>query len=187
MRMATRPRALRRAFSGRPAPRPKARAPTGPRSRRQTTFRAFSPAPHYEWANSTVVYGTTVYSHIDDSLSAVATHIRENGPYDGLLGFSQGAMLAALVAARCSLGESSVNLRFAIICGAAMPQPHEAVRLLTCGRSRVLCRSEGTPALVLAPHPRVAGMRPAMADLCSAARRATGVVAAILALPLGRR
>ena len=49
--------------------------------------------------------------------------------FDGLLGFSQGAMLAALVAARASLGESEVDLRFVVMCGAATPAPHD--QLLT--------------------------------------------------------
>jgi predicted esterase len=48
-----------------------------------------------------------------------------SGEYCGLFGFSQGAMLAAVVAARASLGEgvSPEKCGFAVICGAAVPKP----------------------------------------------------------------
>lgn len=38
------------------------------------------------------------YEGFDDAVAWVAEHIRKNGPYDGVLGFSQGAALAAVVA-----------------------------------------------------------------------------------------
>ena len=46
------------------------------------------------------------------------------GDYCGVFGFSQGAMLASIIAARASLGEGPcTNLRFAVCCGAALPKP----------------------------------------------------------------
>lgn len=39
------------------------------------------------------------YNGVDDSLSALERLMEAQGPFDGLLGFSQGAALAALVAA----------------------------------------------------------------------------------------
>lgn len=35
--------------------------------------------------------------NLDDTIKYVADHIRENGPYDGIVGFSQGAAVAAIV------------------------------------------------------------------------------------------
>ena len=49
-----------------------------------------------------------------------------SGDFCGLFGFSQGAMLASIVAARAALGEGPCsNLRFAVMCGAALPRPAE--------------------------------------------------------------
>ena len=71
------------------------------------------------------------YDGAEDSIATVERELA-SGDYVGLLGFSQGAMLAALVAARCSLGESDASLRFAVLCGAATPKPYDA--LLTRSR-----------------------------------------------------
>lgn len=53
---------------------------------------------------------------IDESVAAVREAVREQGPFDGVLGFSQGA---ALVAMLCSLQERGLepdfNFRFAVI------------------------------------------------------------------------
>ena len=51
-----------------------------------------------------------------------------DGGYDGILGFSEGAMIASVVAARAALGEEGActgSLRFAILCGGAVPTPYE--------------------------------------------------------------
>jgi len=72
------------------------------------------------------------YEGAEASISAVERELSTGG-YVGVLGFSQGAMLAALVAARCSLGESEVTLRFAVLCGGATPKPYDA--LLTRSRT----------------------------------------------------
>ena len=49
-----------------------------------------------------------------------------SGGYCGVLGFSQGAMLAAIVAARSALGEGP-PLQLAICCAAALPKPYEGL------------------------------------------------------------
>ena len=64
------------------------------------------------------------YEGAEQSIAAVEAEL-ESGGYVGLLGFSQGAMLAAIVAARASLRESCPLLRFAVICAAAVPKPYE--------------------------------------------------------------
>ena len=63
----------------------------------------------------------------DESVALVEAELIER-PCVGLLGFSQGAMLAALVAQRCSLGLSDVRLRFAIMAGAATPKAYEVTQ-----------------------------------------------------------
>ena len=51
----------------------------------------------------------------------------QEGGFDGLAGFSEGAALAAVVTARAALGEegASTNLKFAVMCGGAFPTPYE--------------------------------------------------------------
>lgn len=64
------------------------------------------------------------YEGAEESIDAVEKAIVE-GDFVGLLGFSQGAMLAAIVAARATLGEGpKLPLQFAIMCGGAMPNPY---------------------------------------------------------------
>lgn len=66
------------------------------------------------------------YEGDDDAFRAVADAWAERGPYDGVLGFSQGAMLAAIVTARGVCGKGPLP-RFALLFGAATPKPHEAL------------------------------------------------------------
>ena len=58
------------------------------------------------------------------SIAAVERELVDGG-YSGILGFSQGAMLAAIVAARASLGEGVPSLQLAVCCGGAVPKPYE--------------------------------------------------------------
>ena len=83
-------------------------------------------------------YSAESYSGADDSIAAVEATLA-TGKYCGLLGFSQGAMLAAVVAARLALGEGDKNaaahLNFAVICSAALPSPYRPLleRLRSAG------------------------------------------------------
>ncbi|KAH1179080.1 esterase OVCA2 isoform X1 [Mauremys mutica] len=52
---------------------------------------------------------------LEAALEAVARAFAEQGPFDGLLGFSQGAALAALVCARQQRGDTRFPCRFAIL------------------------------------------------------------------------
>lgn len=60
------------------------------------------------------------------------------GSYDGLMGFSQGAMLAAVIIAQATVDirTNAIRPRFALLFGAALPKPYEkllaAVRDLDC-------------------------------------------------------
>ncbi|NXN96843.1 OVCA2 Esterase, partial [Rhinopomastus cyanomelas] len=52
---------------------------------------------------------------LDESLAAVAEALAEHGPFDGLLGFSQGAALAAMVCALRARGDPRFPVAFAIL------------------------------------------------------------------------
>ncbi|XP_061219421.1 esterase OVCA2 [Neopsephotus bourkii] len=52
---------------------------------------------------------------LEESLSAVAAALAEQGPFDGLLGFSQGAALAAMVCALRARGDPRFPVGFAIL------------------------------------------------------------------------
>lgn len=71
-------------------------------------------------------YSADSYTGAEASIAAVEAELA-TGKYSGLLGFSQGAMLAAVVAARAATGEgdreAAKNLKFAVICAAALPAP----------------------------------------------------------------
>ncbi|XP_027745818.1 esterase OVCA2 [Empidonax traillii] len=52
---------------------------------------------------------------LEESLSAVAAALAEQGPFDGLLGFSQGAALAAMVCALRARGDPRFPVSFAVL------------------------------------------------------------------------
>lgn len=53
------------------------------------------PPPYFEWFQFNEDF--TDYTNLEECISYLCKHITTNGPYDGLLGFSQGATLAALL------------------------------------------------------------------------------------------
>jgi len=56
------------------------------------------------------------------SLSYLKTVFSQDGPFDGVLGFSQGAAMAALLCAQKGRLKDDINFRFAILCsGFALP------------------------------------------------------------------
>ncbi|KAK3241452.1 hypothetical protein CYMTET_48802 [Cymbomonas tetramitiformis] len=63
-------------------------------------------------------------SGAEESLELVKRLWERDGPFDGIMGFSQGAMLAAVVVAKALSDEDySVRPRFGVFCGAAFPLP----------------------------------------------------------------
>ncbi|XP_062448565.1 esterase OVCA2 [Rhea pennata] len=52
---------------------------------------------------------------LEESLAAVAAALAERGPFDGLLGFSQGAALAAMVCALQARGDPRFPVAFAVL------------------------------------------------------------------------
>eukprot|EP01025_Chloroclados_australasicus_P008438 TRINITY_DN1299_c0_g2_i3.p2 TRINITY_DN1299_c0_g2~~TRINITY_DN1299_c0_g2_i3.p2 ORF type:complete len:240 (-),score=18.39 TRINITY_DN1299_c0_g2_i3:1329-2048(-) len=56
------------------------------------------PPPYFEWFNSIEVADEMHYLGLEQSLNYLESYMDENGPYDGLLGFSQGAAMISLIA-----------------------------------------------------------------------------------------
>lgn len=52
----------------------------------------------------------------DESLSYLKTKVSEGGPFDGILGFSQGAAMAALLCAHKEKLKGEIDFRFAVLC-----------------------------------------------------------------------
>ena len=97
---------------------------TGPPEPAVTTF--FGDGPFYEWWTFDEALGE--YTGVEESMERVREHIRTNGPYDGLLGFSQGACLVAMLlreaAQRVDAGEPTTlpGVCFAILCSGFLPR-----------------------------------------------------------------
>eukprot|EP00900_Chrysochromulina_parva_P021226 jgi/Chrpa1/3737/Chrysochromulina_OHIO_Genome00003109-RA len=86
-------------------------------------------------------FSASSFSGDDVSIAAVEAELVKGG-YDGILGFSQGAMLAAVVAARSALGQGPPDskLSLTVCCGAALPKPFEPL-------FAALRESGGAPAI----------------------------------------
>ncbi len=113
------------------------------------SMRRLSPPPYYEWWNARdEADGTVVYDHLDASLQHVSDFIRREGPFDGVLGFSQGGSLAHLL---CMLDREDGGLpqerplRFSIILSARVTRHAAHAPLLQAAASRPLT----LPSLVL--------------------------------------
>lgn len=69
-------------------------------------------------------YNAPKFQGAEESLELVKQLWERDGPFDGIMGFSQGAMLAAVVVAKALSDEDySVRPRFGIFYGAAFPLP----------------------------------------------------------------
>lgn len=117
-------RALHKAFQKAFSPRPVHFSyPTGPIRLQPTDVPGFSPdqldaasqkgdkeevEAYGWWRRKDCDDGTIVYKGMEEGLAAVAKCINEEGPFDGVIGFSQGAAAAGIVA---SLLEGEHRLR----------------------------------------------------------------------------
>ena len=63
------------------------------------------------------------YKGAEESIEAVESALVDGG-FCGLVGFSQGAILGSIIAARAALGEGVSGLRFAVLCSGAVPKPY---------------------------------------------------------------
>jgi len=78
---------------------------------------AVDTGPHLAWWHTVTDWLTTpVYPGVEESIAVIDKFIKENGPFDGLLGFSQGAVMAAVLS-----NTNQFNFKFVIICAAFVP------------------------------------------------------------------
>ena len=75
----------------------------------------------------------------DAAISRIEDTLREGG-YHGLMGFSTGAVVASIVAARAALAEegAATNLAFAVFINGAAPTPYEALMQRLTASSPIL-------------------------------------------------
>jgi predicted esterase len=76
------------------------------------------------WWNSNENY--TKYHGLEDSVSYLKQYMEENGPFHGILGFSQGALMAAIIA---SVVEPKVD--YLVVVSGFMPRAQNAIDALS--------------------------------------------------------
>lgn len=70
------------------------------------------PIEAFGWWRRSNTANPPLYVGIEDGLEAVAKVLRTEGPFDGVIGFSQGAALAAMVASLLETGRMGAFMRF---------------------------------------------------------------------------
>lgn len=70
------------------------------------------PIEAYGWWRRSNTANPPLYVGIEDGLHAVAKVLRDEGPFDGIIGFSQGAALAAMIASLLEVGRMQAFSRF---------------------------------------------------------------------------
>ncbi|GME51597.1 serine hydrolase FSH [Neofusicoccum parvum] len=79
---------------------------------------AFFPGPYRCW------YSTPTTAAIDAAHTFILKHVQRAGPFDGVIGFSQGAALAASILLRQELAGERPPFKFAVLFGAPLPFTH---------------------------------------------------------------
>jgi hypothetical protein len=88
-----------------------------------TVWAAFKLTTVYTWATSVDTADGRQFSDLPAATAHVQELLRRHAPIDGLIGMSQGAMLAHLAVAQAAAGEGA-PLAFAILCGGCRPAWH---------------------------------------------------------------
>lgn len=95
--------------------------PTGPLRLDPADIPGYEPSPDsnpddpieaFGWWRRSNTANPPLYVGIEDGLEAVAKVLRTEGPFDGVIGFSQGAALAAMVASLLETGRMGSFKRF---------------------------------------------------------------------------
>lgn len=80
----------------------------------------------------------------DISLEYLQNFVHKEGPFDGILGFSQGAAMVALVCAQQRVLDISMNFRFAILCsGFALKSANCEEGSINCPSLHIFGNSQG--------------------------------------------
>ncbi|KAJ6111927.1 Serine hydrolase FSH [Penicillium sp. IBT 18751x] len=94
--------------------------PTGPLRLKASDIPGYEPSDNaaeeeteaYGWWRRSNTADPPLYQGMDDGLAAVAKVITEQGPFDGVIGFSQGATMAAMVTALLEPGRKEAFEHF---------------------------------------------------------------------------
>lgn len=97
----------------------------------------FSQSIETDWKIADCPFDALQYQQQTDGLEASLAYLKDifsqEGPFDGILGFSQGAAMAAVVCARLGMLKGEMVFRFAILCsGFALKLPELDSRLIKC-------------------------------------------------------
>lgn len=101
-----------------------------------------------DWKIADCRFDPLQYQQQTDGFEASLTYLKtlfsQEGPFDGILGFSQGAaMAAALVSAQQGRLKGEIDFRFAVLCsGFALKLPE-----LACKRTELACKRINCPSL----------------------------------------
>ena len=109
--------------------------PTGPIRLQPSEIPGYEPSPEvnpddeieaYGWWRHSTSATPPLYAGIEEGFATVARTLKEEGPFDGVIGFSQGAALAAMVASLLEPGRKESFEHFSKISdegGAGMDYP----------------------------------------------------------------
>jgi predicted esterase len=103
--------------------------------------RARSPLDAYGWwQRREADDGQPFYEGLDRALQSIALELEQNGPFEGIIGFSQGGTAAAMVASSLESGRQN-HFSTAQLAG-AMPFPHRSTHpplrfVIACSGSKV--------------------------------------------------
>lgn len=78
---------------------------------------------YYEWYDGLQEGVTVETATVEKSLQYLALHLDKYGPYDGILGFSQGGSVATMLA-RMQQREKKQWFKFIVLIGAVEPPPN---------------------------------------------------------------
>lgn len=116
-------------------------------ARQDAAVREYFPADQYgayrEWWNASQ---SGEYARLDATLKHVDEFVEREGPFDGLLGFSQGAALACALA---NLGErGAFPHRFGFVVALSPPPPRDPrLKIEACATKALFCVHERDPVV----------------------------------------
>ncbi len=94
----------------------------------------YTDEPYFEWYYKD---SASLNLELDNSISSIIQYMEDHGPFDGLLGFSQGGAMATRLASLQTNGDKRLNnvplLKFIVLIGGVVPiEPYDKVRTLHC-------------------------------------------------------
>lgn len=101
-----------------------------------------------EWKMTRVPFDSLQYQHqtegFEKSIEYLRTIFSQEGPFDGILGFSQGAAMAALVGAQREKLKGEIDFRFVVLCsGFAVNMAEYGEGSINCPSLHIFGKKEG--------------------------------------------